>query len=144
MSEIKIIEAVRKFIKTCPHIKKFNDGIGVNFLKEDPVSYVIETAPSEPIIEKYMDGGSDRQYVFNFSSRESYGADIRQNIDNCGFYESFEEWLEEQSKKGNFPKLASGKVPFQIEAITSGYVDDVLPGKAKYVIQCRLLYFQEK
>lgn len=143
MSELKIIEAVRKFVKTCPHIKKFNEGIGVNFLKEDPISYVIETAPSEPIVEEFMDGGSDRQYVFNFASRESYGADIRQNIDSCGFYEAFADWLEEQTEKGEFPTLGEKKIPYEIKAITSGYVDDVLPGKAKYVIQCRLLYFKE-
>ena len=68
---------------------------------------------------------------------------MRQNLDNIGFYEHFSDWLEEVSKAGDFPELDAGKTIKKIEAITCGYVFDTELDKAKYQIQCRIIYKQE-
>ena len=47
-----------------------NSNINVDFLSNEPIEYVIEPIPSEPVIRQYADGSSLRQFVFQFGSRE--------------------------------------------------------------------------
>ena len=65
------------------------------------------------------------------------------NIENSGFFQAFDEWLEEQSFMGNFPELEDGKLPVLMETLNSGYLYDVNEINAKYRIECRLIYVQE-
>lgn len=138
-----IIDCLRKYIKTCPYLDEFEKRINVDYLDEEPTSYSIEETPCEPIIKKYIGGDSKRQYQFIFTSRESYGADVLQNIDNCGFYEDFAQWLEDETIKGNLLKLDSGKECIKIEAMSTGYAFQTDVDKARYQIQCRIVYLQK-
>lgn len=136
-----ILESVRKFISTCPYLREFAEGIGVDYLKETTTSYSIEEVPANPIVKKYIDGSSIRQFIFIFSSRESYGADAFVNLDNIGFYEKFYSWIEEQNINKNLPKLKGGN-SLKIEALTNGYAFDTDIDKARYQIQCKLTYYK--
>lgn len=136
-----IIDSIRKYIKTCPHLNEFAEGINVDYLDDNATAYSIEEVPCEPIIKRYVDGSSKRQYQFIFASMESYGADVLQNIDNSGFYEDFANWLDEQNSLNNLPKLEL-KEALRIEATTTGYAFQTDVDKARYQIQCRLIYFQ--
>ena len=91
-----IIDAIRNYIRQFECLDAFNDAIrvNVNYLEDNPDTYSIEETPCEPILKKYVDGSSKRQYQFVFSSREPYGADVLQNIDNSGFYERFADEVE--------------------------------------------------
>lgn len=139
-----IIDAIRTFIRTCPHLQEYNGAIKVNvdYLEDQATSYSIEESPTDPIMKRYVDGSTRRQYSFVFTSRESYGADVLQNISNTGFYEDFAEWLEQQSLLNNLPVLESRKESIKIEAITTGYAFQTDPDSARYQIQCRLIYNQ--
>ena len=137
-----ILESIRKFISTCPYLNEFAQGIGVDFLSEEATSYSIEEVPANPIVKKYIDGSSIRQFIFIFSSREAYGSDVFVNLDNIGFYEKFYSWIEEQNLKGNLPDIIGGE-SLKIEAQTNGYAFDTDIDKARYQIQCRLTYFKE-
>lgn len=138
-----IINSLRNFIRECPYLQEFNGAIRVNvdYLGEESTVYSIEETPCEPIIKKYVDGSSKRQYQFVFTSRENYGADVLQNIDNCGFYEHFSTWLEEQNLIGNLPELEN-KEALKIEATSTGYAFQTDIDKARYQIQCKLIYMQ--
>lgn len=139
-----IIDAIRNFIRQCPYLQEFNGAIKVNvdYLAGEPTAYSVEEVPTEPIIKKYVDGSTRRQYAFIFTSRESYGADVLQNISNSGFYEDFAKWLEESSINGNFPVLGENKESIRIESITTGYTFQTDENSARYQIQCRLIYNQ--
>ena len=135
-----IIESVRAYICGCPLLDE--DGkVGVDWLGKNPVEYVIEEVPGTPIVKYYADGGTLRQFVFLFASREAYSADVLNNMSNCGFYERFRDWLEQQDERGFYPEL-TGKLPVKIEATTCGYIFDAAGDSARYQIQCRLLYQQ--
>lgn len=136
-----LMESIRNFIKQCPHINTFSNILGVDFLAEETESYSIEEIPCTPIIKKYVDGSSVRQYLFIFSSRKSYGSDILTNLDNLGFFELFSTWLEEQSNLENLPILKNGEA-LKIEALTNGYAFDTNIDNARYQIQCKLTYFR--
>lgn len=138
-----IMEAIRDIIKKCPYLDEFYQSIGVDHLGKDSTSYSIESVPGKQILKRDIVGNTKRQYLFNFASREAYGEDVRNQIDNIGFYEHFSDWLEQVSTEGDFPELEQGKEILKIEAITGGYAFDTDMQKAKYQIQCRLVYYQE-
>lgn len=135
-----LIDIVRLYILTCPFL---SDGrVNVDYIGTD-MGYSIDPLPCDPIIQRYMDGGAKKQFQFAFSSQEEYDQDARINIENSGFFQSFEEWLEQQSFNGNLPELGEKKNPISIETLNSGYLYDMNGENAKYRIECRLIYAQE-
>lgn len=138
-----IIDSLREYIKTCPYLDEFSKGINVDYLAEDSTTYSIEEVPCEPIIKRYINGDTKRQYDFIFCSREVYGADVLQNIENCGFYEDFANWIECQSNIGILPELSGNKESSEIKVTTTGYTFQTDVDKARYQIQLKLIYFQK-
>lgn len=138
-----IIKALRDYISQCPYLYEFNKGINIDYLDNDSTTYSIEEVPCEPIIKRYINGDTKRQYDFIFASRESYGADVFQNIENSGFYEDFSSWIEEESLKGNLPVLEGNKETLEIKVSTTGYAFQTDDNSARYQIQLKLIYFQK-
>ena len=141
---MKIIESVKNFILTCPCLVELA-AINVDFLPESTDTYSIEEVPVSAVLQTYLDGTQERQFVFVFASRFYYSDETRNNIENSGFYEDFSDWLDEQTKVGNLPVMRDGLTPTKIEAISSGYLFDVSGdlSNARYQIQCRLIYDKE-
>ena len=139
-----IIESVTKFIMSCPFLTELAK-VNVDFLPADPDTYSVEEVPSETLRKRYLDGSSERQFLFTFAARLNYSDAVRNNIDNSGFFEDFEDWLEECTEKEFFPELKEGLTPLKIEAISSGYLFDVSGdlSNSRYQIQCRLIYDKE-
>ena len=139
-----IIESVTKFIMSCPFLTELAK-VNVDFLPADPDTYSVEEVPSETIRKRYLDGSSERQFLFTFAARLNYSDEVRNNIDNSGFFEDSEDWLEECRDKEIFPELKEGLTPLKIEAISSGYSFDVSGdlSNSRYQIQCRLIYDNE-
>jgi hypothetical protein len=136
-----IIESIRDFILTCPFLENWKvniDYLGVR------MEYSIDPQPVSPILYSYVDGSAVKQYQFAFTSKEAYDGDARTGIENSGFYQQFEEWIEEENRKKNFPILNNPKqIPIKIETIQSGYLMDFESDLGQYQIQCRLIYEQE-
>ena len=135
-----LIDSIRKFILTCPFLQEGR--VNVDYIGED-MGYSIDPLPCDPIVHRYTDGGAKKQFQFAFTSQEEYDQDARINIENSGFFQFFDEWLEEQDFNGNFPELEEGKIPVLLETLNSGYLYDVDGVKARYRIECRLIYEQE-
>lgn len=137
---MSLIDSIRNFILTCPFLE--NGQVNVDYIGEE-MGYSIDPLPCDPIIQRYMDGGAKKQFQFAFTSQEEYDQDSRINIDNSGFFQFFEEWLDEQNFLGNLPELEAGKIPISLGTLNSGYLYDVNGVNAKYRIECRLIYAQE-
>lgn len=135
-----LINSIRDYILTCPFLSDWR--VNVDYLGTG-MEYSIDPLPCDPIIQRYTDGGSKKQFQFAFTSREEYDQDARINIENSGFYQSFEEWLETQDMVGVLPALGENKIPIKVETLNSGYLYDVDEEKARYRIECRLIYRQE-
>lgn len=137
-----VIQAIRKYISACPLLK--DDVIlGVDQLGTD-ISYTIDTTPCPPIVKKYTDGSSQRQFQFVFASREKYGERVLENLQNSGFYEAFADWLERNNRQGVFPDLGEYRTPFRIDILSNSYVYDTGDNTARYQIQLNLLYYQDR
>lgn len=138
---MRIIESIRNYILTCPFL---GDGrVNIDWLGVEPTEYSIDGTPVEPVVKKYIDGGSLRQFNFVFSSIEYYGQDVINNINNSGFYEDFAAWIEVQNKAGILPKLDNGRKAVRIETLNTGYLFGNSPDRARYQIQCRLVYYTD-
>lgn len=139
-----VIESVRNFIQTCPYLPEFSQAVGLDYLDESLRSYMVEVVPVTPIVKRYTNGDTVRQLVFVFASRQYYGPDVIEQIENSAFYEHFAEWLSECTFSKELPQLDMGKEAKKIEATTTGYVFNADLGIAQYQIQCRFLYYQER
>lgn len=138
-----IIESIRDFIAGCPLLK---NGVLLNVdrLGATEIEYTVDGEITNPVLRQYTDGSSLRQFEFVFASRERYGADTLQNIANSGFYEDFADWIETQSNTGNLPELGKYRVPQYIEVLSGGYVFDSDDSTARYQIQLKFVYYQDR
>lgn len=135
-------QALKKYIESCPLITKGK--INVNYLGEKPVKYSIENVPAKPIVKKYTDGGTLRQYLFVFASREAYDENALENMNTAKFFEEFEAWIEEQNSKKIYPTVDDPKVKVtRIETTTSSYLYDSDTTTARFQIQCKITYKKE-
>lgn len=141
-----IIDGVAEFIKSCPLLKNGRSGgmINVNYLGETPAKYSIDVMTVNPVIRKYPDGGTQRQFLFVLASREAYDSETLANMDVARFYEEFGGWIEQQDHNRTFPELPSGCTPQSIQVTTTGYLFAVDGKTARFQIQCKLIYKQER
>lgn len=140
-----IIESIRNYMRNLECLDTFNNAIrvNVNYLEPNTDTYSIEEVPVEPIVKKYINGDSIRQYAFIFTSREPYGVDILTNIDNSGFYEKLADEIERNNENEIFPLLDDGLEPLKIEVTSTGYAFAVTEDTAQFQIQLKLKYFKK-
>ena len=146
--EVNIIESIRTFIKECPFLKDYlgatRPKVNVDYLGDTETVYSIERVPCNPIIKQYIDGSKMKQEEFIFCSRESYGENVFENLENINFYENFVSWLEEKNRTGDLPILDGNREVEKIEILTPGYAFATDIDKARYQIQLRLIYIERK
>lgn len=140
---MKIIEAIRKYISGLNCMATFDSAVNVNYLAGEVDSFSIEEVPTNPIVKKYIGGSSIRQFQFAFCSREPYGIEVLQNIENSTFYEDFANEIEEKNDKEILPILENGLEARSIEVISTGYTVDVTEDTALYQINLNFKYFKE-
>lgn len=147
MDNKTVVESVRDFILTCPHLEQLAK-VDINFLDNKSINYSIETTPSQNggIVNEYLDGSKEMEFLFVFACMFDYSEDLQQQIENCGFFEMFEEWILECNDNDVLPMLSNGKKSTSIECTTSGYTFLVSPtmDKARCQIQLKLIYEKEK
>ena len=137
-----MIQSIRDYFLACPLMddKKIN----VDYLGLEAEQYTIDQVITDEVLQRYTDGGALKQYVFAIGSREYYNADVINNIENSNFYEIFSEWIDYQNKIGNLPNLPNNKDAKAIETTTSGYLYGIDEDTARYQIQLRLTYYEER
>lgn len=136
-----IIEAVRQFLQSCPLLT--DDRLNVDFLPAEAATYSVDVVPTTPIVRRYLDRSSIRQFSFVLATRAFYGQLIRQQLDNLAFFEAFTEWLEAQDAAKNFPDLGPNRQALQMEVVASGYAFAAGTENARYQIQLKLTYHQK-
>lgn len=141
---MKIIEAIRNYIGNMSCMSTFDNAINVNYLGAETDSFSIEEVPCEPIIKKYVDGSSVRQFQFVFCSREPYGAEVLQQLENSSFYEDFSNEIEDKNDNGILPTLTGILEPIKLEITSSAYTVTVNEDSAMYQINLNFKYFMKQ
>ncbi len=142
---MSVATKVMEFIETCPFLKEFEQMFPVvqqDRLEENVTAYCIESTPAEPILKRYANGDTVRQYVFALCSRELY--DPEENKDTSEFYEKFADWLEQCTREGELPALSGAMQSKSIRATTDGYLYDNQETKCQYRIQCQFVYYKRR
>ncbi len=131
-----IIESIRDYILTCDFL---GDGkVNIDYLP-DEMAYSIDPIGGDPIYKKYVDRGCLKQFQFALTSKEAYDGDARTGIANSGFYQFFEEWIDENNMLDIYPEL-EGHTPVRVEVMQSGYLFSTEEDLGRYQIICRLIY----
>lgn len=137
---------VKEFIETCPFLEEFGQAtypvVNLNMLEENPTMYSIEETPAEPVIKRFANGDTVRQYVFSLCSRELYGP--VENEKTAEFYEKFSDWLEDCTREGILPALSGQLQSKSIRAATNGYLYDNEGTSCQYRIQCQFVYYKRR
>ena len=137
---MNIIASIREYISDLDCMATFE--INVNYLDGENDSFSIEEVPCNPIIKKYLDGSTLRQYQFVFCGREPYGAEILQNIENSTFYEDFANEIEEKNNNDVLPTL-EGMEATSLEITSNAYTVSVTEDTAMYQINLNLKYYKK-
>lgn len=140
--EVNNIENLRTWFRTCPAVNT-QYRFGVNHVSEKPTEYALYSVPStlkynENVLgERVLDDIQTENYIF--ASKESYGADIEQNIAVLGWYQEIVAWIIAQNNAGNYPVIADGVVRSILPTL-SAYPAEVGSSVAKYQIQLAVTY----
>lgn len=136
-----IIECLHDYVWNFPELK--DGALLVDFLGNEAVEYTVEAVPCDPVYKRYVDGDCQKQFLFIFASRESYSEDVNLCISNLGFYEKFEDWINDNNESGALPDLGEDKTPVSLDVLTRGYAFDADANTARYQIQLRLIYEED-
>lgn len=139
---MSLISAVRTYLAGYTELKD-DAPLWVDYLGPNPTEYAISPLPGPRIVERYLDGGSLREFPFAFQSMESTADDL-ERLETIGFFEAFADWLEAQTNSGVFPTLGAKQTPIQIEALGWGYLyEQGISDTGIYQVQCKLTYEQQ-
>ena len=69
--------------------------------------------------------------------------DASRTVDGIGNCQYLEEWLEKQSLDGSLPEM-EGVTPVRIDTVKSGYLDSREAGYVKYLMECRMVYLDNR
>lgn len=141
MAEVTIIGAVREWLEGFAGF----DGskLNVDFLPPGAGEFSVDVVPVESVVKRYLDGSSIKQFDFVIAMRAFWGADERCQMDNLGFFEGLERWIEQQGRAMALPKLGDGRTPRSVTVSSSGYAFVPEVDVARYQMQCKLVYRQE-
>lgn len=135
-------EQLRLWFRECPAISKGNR-FRIDYLAENPTEYAIYAVPSQLNYRENVLGEEiplDNQSLnFIFASKESYGADIEQNLANLGFYDEVVAWVLEQNRQKLFPQINEGRIKSIVPTLTA-YPIEIGSDSARYQIQLRINY----
>lgn len=138
---MSIIDALKTFLAACPSLE--NGALLLVDRADMPISYSIMPMPGSRVVERYINGGSLREYPFAFQTAKSTADDL-ERIESAGFNETFADWLESQTEAGSLPNLGAGKTAESIEATSWGYLYEMGESETGiYQVLCKLTYEQQ-
>lgn len=133
---------LRLWFRSCPALLPSNR-FRVDYLAESPTEYAIYTVPSQIQYRENVLGeevpAPIQSINYIFASKESYGADVEQNLANLGFYDEIVAWIMQQNAIRNFPDMTGGRVKSIVPTLTAFPVE-IGSDVARYQIQLRVTY----
>lgn len=136
MADKSKMELIKEFIESCPYLNKGK--VNVDYIKNKPLSYSIDETPIDPVLQNFSDGGRRLQIQFDFSVQANFSA--LENIKNSKFCDDFTDWIYEQNKQENLPKI-DGAV--WIKCLGRGTILQTTETTAIYVIPMQLAYEED-
>lgn len=140
--ELNNTEQLRLWFRKCPALMA-NNRFRVDYLAENPTEYSLYAVPSQINYQENVLGEEVPAPIqtvnYIFASKESYGADVEQNLANLGFYDEIVAWIIDQNSKRDFPRMSGGRIKSIVPTLTA-YPIEIGSDTARYQIQLRVTY----
>mgnify|MGYP006916021688 CR=1 FL=1 len=140
-----VIDSIRDFFKTCPHIEDITK-LNVDYLNvEGKGDYYSLEQTGEIVVKKNVLGvEKERELNFIFATRSFYNIrdNSAENSSNLAKLETISEWIREKNRKKELPLLDEEFISTDI-SITSGptlYGISKSTNSARYELQGTLKY----
>ncbi len=111
--------------------------MNINFLSKEPNNYSLDKIPVNPTQEQWIIGNFLNRDVYSFRSRENYGADTMTNIENIGFFESFEKLIKQKNDNNILPDIDGIQ---SISCLNCGSLNNANTNTAEFDIQIQIEY----
>lgn len=111
--------------------------MNINFLSNEPDNYSLDKIPVDPNTENWIIGNFLKRDVFAFRSRMNYSADIMSNIENIGFFETFEKKIKHRNDNNILPEIEGIQ---SIRCLNCGTLNRAYTDTAEFEIQIEIEY----
>lgn len=111
--------------------------INANMLDNDIENYSLDKIPTSSTVEKWINGLEIHRDVYSFRSRKSYSQDTINNLNNVGFFETFEKEIKSNNKEGVLPQIEGIE---SIECLNCATMVSAETGTAEFDIQIQITY----
>ena len=111
--------------------------MNINFLSNEPNNYSLDKIPVQTTVEKWIIGDTLYRDVYSFRSRMNYSADTMTNIENIGFYETFEKKIKQKDNNNILPEIDGIQ---SISCLNCGTMNNANTNTAEFDIQIQIEY----
>ena len=124
------------------------DMLNFNFSPESEDSISLITNYSDKFRKKYVRVGAEKEYGFTIVIVKEYSSDADDlNLEAMNFAQAFMDWVDDQNKKKNYPEFPDNCQIKEMETLQNmpnlaGI--NAEEGLARYMVQCRLIYFESE
>ena len=111
--------------------------MNINFLSNEPNNYSLDKIPVVTEVQKWIIGDTIYRDVYSFRSRMNYSADTMTNIENIGFYETFEKIIKQKNDNNDLPDIDGIQ---SISCLNCGTLNRANTNTAEFDIQIQIEY----
>ena len=115
--------------------------MNINFLSNEPNNYSLDKIPVNPTQEQWIIGNFLNRDVYSFRSRVNYSADTMTNIENVGFFETFEKLIKQKNDNNILPDIDGIQ---SIRCLNCGSLNNANTNTAEFDIQIQIEYREGK
>lgn len=139
ISDLRISKLRAYLVEVIDDINSSFKQLNVNFLSNDVNNYSIDKIPTESISERWINGITINRDLYSFRSRMHYSADEISNIENIGFYETFEKVIRLKNKDKELPDIQGIQA---IRCLNCGSLVSADTNTAEFDIQIEIEYIE--
>ena len=111
--------------------------MNINFFFFLSNNYSLDKIPINPTREQWIIGNFLKRDVYSFRSRMNYSADTMTNIENIGFYETFEKIIKQKNDNNDLPEIEGIQ---SISCLNCGTMNNANTNTAEFDIQIQIEY----
>lgn len=119
-----------------------------NFSSDSPDSIGFLTDYSDKVIKRYVRVGAEKAYGFSILVTKEFSTNADDlNLEAMNFAQGIMDWVDVQNRKKQFPDFGVRCTVKRIENLQNmPNLAEVDPeeGFARYMIQCRVIYFEKE
>ncbi len=139
---MSMVEALHDFLQGYTPLAE--ERLDIDFLGADAGTFSLEVTDGGEWVRRYIDGSGEKALRFVLAHRAGFDQSLAGQAGPLAFYEDFAAWLETQSENGSLPDLGDARTAVKVEPLSGGYVLSQGTHTARYQIQCKLTYIQER